>query len=68
MSLSQIFREKALQINPEYASIYYNRAVAYFLIKEYDKSWQDIYKAKELKGNIDPEFLNALERASGRRK
>lgn len=55
---------KALQINKAYADAYYCRAVTYFAIKEYDKSWDDIHKAEALGYKVNPEFLEELKRAS----
>lgn len=57
---------KMIEINPGYAKAYYNRAVAYFAKQEYDKSWQDVCKAKELGCEIDPEFLESLKKVLGK--
>jgi tetratricopeptide (TPR) repeat protein len=59
---------KAIEINPSFAAAYHNRGDAYFMIKEYDKAWADVHKAEGLGLAIDPEFLNALKKLSGRDK
>lgn len=38
------------------------------LIREYNKSWNDINKVQELGHKIPPEFLDDLRKASGREK
>jgi hypothetical protein len=42
--------------------------MSYYYKKEYDKSWEDIKKAKDLGWRIPPEFLEELRKASGRQK
>ncbi len=69
-SIINIFSE-AIKNNPAYAGAYYNRAVAYYYKKDYDKSWQDIHKAQDLGFKNDPMFIglvNKLKMASGREK
>ena len=58
--------DKALEINPKYYVAYQNRAISYYYLKEYVKAWADVYKARELGAPIDPEFMRALKKASGR--
>jgi len=57
---------KAIEFTPDYADAYYFRAKAYLLIKDYDKAWDDLHKAKELKFEIEPEFVERLKEESGR--
>ena len=57
---------KAIEINPSKGDAYINRARAYAFNKQYDQSWEDIHKAESLGGNINPQFLEGLRRASGR--
>jgi protein O-mannosyl-transferase len=59
---------KAIEINPNYAIAYNNRAVVYFLNKRYDQSWDDLHKAETLGYKINPGFIEALKKASGREK
>jgi Flp pilus assembly protein TadD len=58
----------ALEINPNDAEAYYNRGIAYYYKKEYDKSWEDVNKAQTLGLKISEEILenlrNALEKQS----
>ena len=57
---------KAIQISPNYADAYYNRSVIYYSTREYDAAWADVHKAEALGYNVNPKFLGALEKASGR--
>ncbi|MHC4678229.1 MAG: tetratricopeptide repeat protein [Planctomycetota bacterium] len=60
--------DKALEISPSFAEAYYNRAVSYYHKKEYDKARQDVQKAQSLGHQVNPEFLKALQKTSGRVK
>ena len=60
--------DKAIEINPKYGSAYGNRAFAYFLKKDYDKSWEDVYKAGSLEFKVNPKFLSELKKASARER
>ena len=54
---------KAIEINPRHAEAYYNRAVSYYRIGDYGKSWEDLEKAKSLGYNrIHPGFLEDLQK------
>ncbi|MFZ3090716.1 MAG: tetratricopeptide repeat protein [Nitrospirota bacterium] len=55
-------------IAPNDADAYYNRGVAYYLKQEYDRAWEDVYKAQGLGYKVHPEFLNDLRNASGRQR
>ncbi len=59
---------KALEINPRYATAYYNRGIAYKDKGQYDKAWEDVHKAQDLGHKIHPGFLKDLRKASGRQK
>ena len=59
---------KAIEINADFAQAYYNRAVAYYDKNEYDKAKQDVQKAQSLGRQVSPEFLKALQEASGRKE
>ncbi len=59
---------KALEINPRFTAAYYNRGSTYFEKGQYDKAWEDVYKVQDLGLKIDPVFLKALRKASGRQK
>jgi Tfp pilus assembly protein PilF len=59
---------KALKINPRYAATYTNRAISYYLKKEYEKAWGDVHKTESLGDKVPPGFLKALREASGRQK
>ncbi len=57
---------KAIEINPNDAKAYYYRAMDYSFLKEYDNAWSDLHKSKALGMSVEPDFLNALKKASGR--
>ena len=59
---------KEIESKPQYSGSYYNRAIAYYFNQEYDKSWQDVYKAQVLGSKFKPEFIEALRKASGRNR
>jgi tetratricopeptide (TPR) repeat protein len=54
---------KSIEISPRYKLPYKNRAVVYFLSGEYEKSRQDMKKAKSLGATIHPEFTKELNKA-----
>ncbi|MBU0895005.1 MAG: tetratricopeptide repeat protein, partial [Candidatus Omnitrophica bacterium] len=57
---------KAIELNHEYVDAYNNRAVAYFNKEQYVKSWEDVHSAQALGRKANPEFIEALKKASGR--
>jgi Flp pilus assembly protein TadD len=59
---------KALDISPNDALAYGNRAVAYYIKREFEKAWRDVEKAQSLGYQFHPEFLKDLRKASGREK
>jgi tetratricopeptide (TPR) repeat protein len=59
---------KAIELNPELAVAYAERALIYFIKKDYDKTWENIRKQESLGLEANPGFLKALREASGRRK
>ncbi len=59
---------RALEINARDALAYNSRAVAFYFKKAYDQAWEDVRKAQSLGYKINPEFLEALRKTSGREK
>ena len=57
---------KALEAHQGNIDLVNNRAIAYYFKKEYDKSWEDVRKAKNLGYQIPIKFLDDLRKASGR--
>ena len=57
---------KVVAINPNYARAYFNRAVGYYQLKQYDKAWADVHKAQGLGIKVNPDFIEALKQASGK--
>ena len=58
--------DQAVRLKPDLAEAYVNRAVARFVLKDYDKSWEDVHKARSLGGEFWPSFEEGLKTASGR--
>jgi len=59
---------KAIKINHYAGNACYARAIIYFVKQEYDKAWADVHKAKTLGVAIGPPFIEALKKASGKKK
>jgi tetratricopeptide (TPR) repeat protein len=57
---------KAIELKPDTADFYRDRAMAYRLLKEYDKAWADVREVRKVYGRMDPKFLEDLSRESGR--
>jgi tetratricopeptide (TPR) repeat protein len=58
---------KAIALDPRDGWAYKTRALLWFDRKAYDKAWGDVKKAQELGASIDPQFLDALCRATSRK-
>lgn len=56
---------KALQIDENNANAYLSRSTVYYDKRDYSKAWQDVKKAQLLNGQIPPDFIEALSKASG---
>jgi len=61
---------RVIEIDPNCAPAYYNRAVMYFCKRQFDRSWEDIHKAEACgyRPDKDDKVLNALKRMSGRER
>lgn len=59
---------QTLEIAPNYADAYKNRAIVFFTKKEYDKAWDDVNKIRKMGYNPNPEFLQELQKASNRQE
>jgi tetratricopeptide (TPR) repeat protein len=66
-NLISVFSE-AIKDRPNFVGFYYNRGIAYFYKKDYDKSWQDVHKAESLGYKFDVDFIKSLKKASGRER
>ena len=62
-----VFSE-AIKKSSHNTGAYYNRAVAYFYKKDYDRCWKDVHKAESLGYKFSPDFIKSLKKASGREK
>jgi len=58
--------KKAETLDPAFADAYSQEAYAYFLSKNYDKSWEVVHKIRELQFQVDSKFLEMLIKGSGR--
>jgi len=63
---------EAIALNPDDANAYFNRAIAYYLIKEDNKAWEDVHAAERLghkiEYGIEQDYLEKLKKDSGREK
>ncbi|PIP19331.1 MAG: hypothetical protein COT38_02470 [Candidatus Omnitrophica bacterium CG08_land_8_20_14_0_20_41_16] len=66
-SIISVFSE-AIKDRPNFAGFYYNRGIAYFYKKDYDKSWLDVYKAESMGCKFNVDFIKSLRKASGRKE
>jgi len=57
---------KAIDINAIYVKAYNNRQVLYYKMGLYDKAWVDVHQVEKIGGTIDPNFIEALKKASGK--
>jgi tetratricopeptide (TPR) repeat protein len=57
---------RMLELYPKRRDAYYNRAVAYYHLEEYDKAWEDVHQATGSLGKFPRGFLENLRKASGR--
>jgi len=57
---------KAIEIKPKYAEVYSARGDAYYMVKEYDKAWVDVYQVERFGLTVNPEFLAKLKKTSGK--
>ena len=56
-----LFRTKRIAV------AYAERALIYYIKKEYDKAWEDVHKAQSLGQEVREGFLKALREASGKK-
>jgi len=64
-TIVQVFSED-IKKHPHQPGNYYNRAFAYFLMKEYQMAWDDVHMAEKLGMQVSPEFIRKLTKASGK--
>jgi tetratricopeptide (TPR) repeat protein len=55
---------KAIELNPDYAKAYHNRAVAYSYNQDYDKAWADVKMCRKLGMQVHARFIKDLQKAS----
>ncbi|MCX6907539.1 MAG: tetratricopeptide repeat protein [Verrucomicrobia bacterium] len=56
---------KAIDLDPRNADTHYDRAMAYYDLRAYDKALADTQTCQKLGGQVRPEFLAALNKAMG---
>jgi len=54
----------AIQLKPDHVKAYGNRAIAYYYTVEFKKAWSDIAKCRQFGGQVNPELIKALAKAS----
>ena len=59
---------RAMELNPTDPASYEGRAKVWFNRRDYDRAWEDVNRALERGGRPDPELMEALRQASGRRQ
>jgi len=59
---------KVIRINPNDTQAYNNRAVAYFQLKDYDRSWNDVEIAEKSGGEVNPQLIDALKQVTGKER
>jgi tetratricopeptide (TPR) repeat protein len=52
--------------NSQVPRIYYRRALCYYHLNDFERSWADVQKAEELGHESTPKFIDNLKKASGR--
>jgi tetratricopeptide (TPR) repeat protein len=57
-----------MKLKPFFLPAYYQRAIAFYHAKEYDKAWTDINLLKGIGYPVDRDFLEDLQKESGRKK
>ena len=57
-----------LKMDANKARTYYSRAICYFGKNDFDNSWKDVHTAEKLGYRINPDFIDALKQASGRKE
>lgn len=60
--------ETAIKLNPDNIAAYFYLSNTYYRKHDYDKTWETVNKILELKGTINPSFLDKLKKESGREK
>ncbi len=58
---------KVIEINHDDAEAYNNRAISYFQLKEYDRSWDDVHQTEKLGGAVNPQLIIALKQVTGKK-
>ena len=58
---------EAIKLNWHLPKVYASRAQAYFFTRQYEEAWSDVKACQGFGGKVQPGFLAALGRASGRR-
>jgi len=56
--------DRALAMDPNYVSVYNNRARAYLEVGSYDRAWEDVRATEALGVPVSPKILAALEAVS----
>jgi Flp pilus assembly protein TadD len=59
---------KSLEFRPNEPMVYTGRGKAYLGKKDYAKAWEDVRKVQSLGFEVEPDFLQELQKSSGKQK
>jgi tetratricopeptide (TPR) repeat protein len=59
---------KAIALKPEDVDGYDGRALVWYMKQDYDKAWADVKRCRALGATPDPDFIQHLQQASGRKE
>jgi tetratricopeptide (TPR) repeat protein len=57
---------KAISLDPDFETAYQQLTITYFLAKDYNKAWDNIYTMRSKKYPLDKQFIETLQKESGR--
>ncbi len=55
---------QVIKLNPKDIEAYTNRAICFFKLNEFDKSWDDVHRIEALGGAVSPPLISALKQVT----
>ena len=55
----------AIEIKPDLAQAYNNRAASYYYLKQYDRAWANVALCRKVGGSPNAELVRLLTEAAG---